>query len=98
MIIKGILIVFKPIADIYNAFFTNDKGMSLRKIGFVFALLCAYQLQTSITDDHIKQNVISAWQIFGAVCVGLVTIPELIKVLSAKDVKSDTAGGQQEVK
>jgi len=88
--------IFKPLSDLYHMFFTNDKGMSLRKGGFVFGLICAYRLQTSIVDDHVKQGVISSWQIFAAVCIGLVTIPELIKFLN-RDNNALASGATVEV-
>jgi hypothetical protein len=75
-------------------FFTNDSGMSLRKGGFAFALFAAYHLQLSVVDDHIKQNIISSGMIFGSVCIGLVTITDLIKFLhrdkDEPDPKPDT--------
>jgi hypothetical protein len=87
---KIALTITKPFVDIYNAFFANNEGMSLRKLAFAFALGAAYQLQQSVLDDHVKQNIISSWQIFGAVCIGLVTIPELIKFLNrGKDEPTD---------
>lgn len=89
-------VVFKPIVDFYNMMFVNDVGASLRKVGFVFSLFCAMDLQKSILDDNIKQIVISHWQIFGAVCIGLVTIPELIKFLN-KDTTTSKITTTEEV-
>jgi len=75
-------VMFKPISDFYHMFFTNDIGMSLRKWGFVFTLFAAYHMQLSVLDDHIKQNIISSWMIFGAVCLGMVTAPQIIDLLT----------------
>lgn len=78
-------VIFKPVFDFYNSFFNNDQGFSFRKLYASIALIFAYQLQTSILDDHVKQQVIYAWMMLGAVCIGLVTIPDLIKFLNKKD-------------
>lgn len=75
-------VIFKPFIDLYNSLFNNDKGFSFRKLYAVFAIWAAYQLQLSVLDDKIKAAIILYWQVLGAVCIGLVTIPELIKFLN----------------
>lgn len=77
-------VIFKPIVDIYNSLFNNDKGISFRKGYAVIAIIYAYQLQLSILDDKVKEKIIYSWQLVGLLCIGLVTIPDLIKFLSSK--------------
>lgn len=76
--------ICRPFIDIYNSFFNNDKGISFRKLYAILAMHYAFQLQQSITDDNIKRWVIMMWMTLGATCIGLVTIPDLIKFLSSK--------------
>jgi len=78
-------IIFKPIIDVYNSFFNNDKGFSYRKLYAILAMHYAFALQQSIVDDTIKKWVIFGWMTLGATCIGLVTIPDLIKFLNKKD-------------
>lgn len=89
MLKKFFLLIITPLIDLYHSFFNNDKGMSFRKLGAVFAMYAAYHLQLSILDDNIKKMVILAWMTFGAVCIGLVTIPDLIKFLNKKDSETE---------
>lgn len=82
-------LIFRPFKDFYYSLFNGNGGFSYRKIASVFALYAAYQLQLSITNDNVKQAVIASWQIFAAVCIGLITIPQLISFLSSKKPKEN---------
>lgn len=75
-------IILRPVKDVYNSLFNNDKGISYRKGSSAFAIYAAYQLSISIQDDNVKKIAILFWLIFSAVGIGLVTIPDLIKYLN----------------
>lgn len=82
--------IFKPIIDLYNALFNNDNGFSFRKLGALFAMYSAYKLQLTLTTDSSRQTVIMAWMTFSSVCIGLVTIPDLIKFLNKDKTITET--------
>ena len=83
-------LIFKPFIDIYNSFFNGNGGFSYRKLAGIYALYVARDLGLSIVDDNVKQNVIFYWQTFASVCIGLITIPQLITFLVTKSKeKSD---------
>lgn len=74
--------IFKPVVDLYHSFFNNDNGFSFRKLLAAFSIVgVAAKLSIAITDEPLKFKVIVVWLLFGAVCIGLVTIPELIKFI-----------------
>ena len=77
-------LIFKPFKDLYNSLFNNDSGFSFRKLYAILAMHYAFSLQQSIVDDQVKKIVIFGWMTLGATCIGLVTIPDLIKFLSTK--------------
>lgn len=87
--------LIKPFSDLYHTLFTNDNGMSQRKvIAYYTVLFVAAKLSFSVTDEKIKADLVYSWQIFAGVCLGLVTVPELIKFLNkGKDEeKKDPTG------
>lgn len=72
----------KAIFDIYHSFFTNDKGMSFRKLGAAYSIWVAMKVSMAVTGDEHKVTVAISWMVFAGVLIGLVTIPELIKFLT----------------
>lgn len=76
--------LIKPFFDFYHSFFNNDMGFSFRKCGAAFAIYTAGKISLSIQDQTMKFYVCCAWMVFAAVCIGLVTIPQLIQFLSDK--------------
>lgn len=79
-------VLIKPVFDLYNSFFNNDNGFSFRKVMAAFSVFCvAYKLSMSVTDDTKKVELVIYWLAFGALCIGLVTIPDLIKFLNKKE-------------
>lgn len=82
-------VVFKPVVDFYHSLFNNNLGFSFRKGAAVFALWTAREISLNITDSAQMVACAASWKIFAAVCIGLVTIPELIKFLSIKGGTND---------
>lgn len=72
-------VIFNPIKDFYNSLFNNCDGFSYRRGLGIFAAVVAFILSEKVTDQKVLQHVIASWQIMAAVCVGLITIPDLIK-------------------
>ena len=73
------------IKDFFLSFSNRDGGLSARKLNAYAAVVIAIQATTWIGDAQTLMYVIFAWLTFACVCLGLVTIPELIKVLKGKD-------------
>jgi len=76
---------------IIDSFKTTPGGFSGRKISAALSLIWACYLADGLTGDA-RMHAVFAFLIFSAVCLGLVTIPELIKFLSTKGgfVKEET--------
>ena len=75
-------IIFKPISDMYNMFFNNDKGFSLRKFGFVAAVIFAYLAFNRLKEEKYILDSGNIWLIFAGICIGLITVPDLIKAVT----------------
>jgi hypothetical protein len=74
--------VLKPLIDLYNSLFNNDKGFSYRKIAAGFSVFfVAYKISMQVTDDKLRVQLVEIWLTFGCICLGLITIPDLIKFL-----------------
>lgn len=87
--------------DIWDSFKNNTDGLSGRKSSAFWSIVVAATGVTAgltiavITkgDNYIYLiYALIAWLIFGAVCLGLVTIPELIKFLA--ELKNGKKDGQ----
>lgn len=81
-------LIFRPIKDIYDMFFNKQGGFSYRKAGATFALIVAYKLSMTITDDSVKKEVIFYWQTLGATFVGLVSATKVIDLFFNKQDKT----------
>lgn len=76
-------VIFKPLKDIYDSLFNNDNGFSFRKAAACFSICgVGAEVTYSISDDQFKLYALYAWLTFASVCIGLVTIPDLIKFLN----------------
>jgi hypothetical protein len=77
--------------DIWNSFKTNADGASSRKLSAFWAIVVvsSYITYQYTTSANVFEMVI-VWLTFACVCLGLVTIPELLKDLSElKNGKKD---------
>ena len=83
--------LFKPVKDLYNSLFASDGGFSFRKLGAAFGIFyIAAKLSLSVVDEKIKYDLVLVWLVFAAVCIGLVTIPDLIKFISTSKTTPPT--------
>jgi hypothetical protein len=78
--------------DIWNSFKTNVDGASSRKLSAFWAIVVVSSYITyQYTTSAIVFEMVIVWLTFACVCLGLVTIPELLKDLSElKNGKKDT--------
>lgn len=88
--------------DIWDSFKNNKDGLSGRKLAAFWSItVVATAMTFAIAFVVYKRNendallyllyALFAWLVFGTVCLGLVTIPELIKFLAElKNGKSNT--------
>lgn len=90
--------IFQPFISLYYALFNDERGFSYRKLGATFALYTAAKISFTITVEDTRFYLVITWIAFGAVCIGLVTIPDLIKFLSEKTSFKETVTKETEVK
>jgi len=77
--------------DLWNSFLNNKEGASSRKLSAFWAIVVVstYISYKYTTPDNVLEMVIT-WLVFALVCLGLVTIPELLKHLAElKNGKKD---------
>ncbi len=81
------------ISDIWDSFKTNNNGLSGRKISAAWGVsIAATYVTYKHTTNENMLKVLIVWLVFSCVCLGLVTIPELIKFLA--ELKNGKKDGQ----
>jgi len=71
------------ISDIWNSFKHNKDGASGRKLSAFWSIVVVSTFATyKYTTDNNLIEVLIIWLTFASICLGLVTIPELIKFLA----------------
>jgi hypothetical protein len=79
------------LTDIWNSFKHNKEGASGRKLSAFWAIVVVstYISYKYTTTANVIEMTIT-WLVFALVCLGLVTIPELLKYLAElKNGKED---------
>lgn len=72
-----------PFIDIWDSFKTGTSGLSGRKTSAFWAItIVATALSFKFGNNSNVLELVLMWLVFGAICLGLVTIPELIKFLA----------------
>lgn len=78
-------------SDLLGSLNTKDGiGFSARKLSALVAISISIYSTQRINDATILMYVIFGWLVFASVCLGLVTIPELIKFLNSKTEKNES--------
>lgn len=78
--------IYYILNNLFNSLNTKDgNGWSARKLSAFAGVCIAIHSTARIIDAAILRDVIYGWQLFITVCLGLVTIPELIKFLKSND-------------
>ena len=71
------------ITDIWNSFKHNKEGASGRKLSAFWSIVVVSTFATyKYTTNNNLIEVLIIWLTFASICLGLVTIPELIKFLA----------------
>jgi len=71
------------ITDLWNSFKHNKDGASGRKLSAFWSIVVVSTFATyKYTTDNNLIEVLIIWLTFASICLGLVTIPELIKFLA----------------
>lgn len=68
--------------NLFNSFSNNPGGWSGRKLSAFVAVMVASYLTIFLLAESDRLHALYAWLTFALVCLGLVTIPELIKFLA----------------
>lgn len=81
---------FTPFKDFYNSFKNDTTGFGSRKLSAFYAIVCISGVVTLkfTTPDNLEE-VITIWLLFALLCLGLVTIQQIIQLVSG-DKKTDT--------
>ena len=83
------------IKDIWDSFKHNKQGASGRKLSAFWSIVVVSTFVSyKYTNATNLIEVLITWLVFAAVCLGLVTIPELIKFLA--ELKNGSLQNQKE--
>ncbi len=80
----------KVILWLFGSLDKSDNTSSGRKWAALTAIWTAVYITIKHTDNLNVKALVPDWLVFGAVCLGLITIPELIKFISARFGKSES--------
>lgn len=69
---------------LFASFDTTPAGYSGRKLSAAAAVLTAIYISCRLLPEAARLYAVFAFLTFAAVCLGLVTIPDLIKFLSSR--------------
>ncbi len=72
----------KFIGDLFHSFYTNDKGVSARKISACVAVLVCLRVTISNTTNENLESVLQVWLLYSLLCLGLVTFGQILQVKS----------------
>jgi len=72
------------INDIFKSFSNDPGGWSGRKISAATGVITAVYIGVRLLPESDRIYAVYAFLMFSSVCLGLVTIPELIKFLSLR--------------
>lgn len=78
-----------PLKDLYNSFKKGPEGLSGRKLSAFWAIVVvATVLSWKNTTPENASTIIGMWLVFGLLCLGMITIPDLIKCIA--EIKSNS--------
>jgi len=82
----------KLIDDIYNSFNNNSKteGFSARKLSAFAGVMVAMIATFRFCDEKILVDVIIAWLLFALLCMGIITLQQVIDFRAGKVSSSTT--------
>jgi hypothetical protein len=86
------------LTDIWNSFKHNKEGASGRKLSAFWAIVVVstYISYKYTTTANVIEMTIT-WLVFALVCLGLVTIPELLKYLAELKNGKRPSEGQENI-
>lgn len=75
--------------DLYHSIFNNEKGASARKLTALAAFLTAFELAQTLEGDN-RLYAVYAFLGTGLLCLGIVTVQNLIELKSGKNGSNPT--------
>ncbi len=84
-------ILSKVISDIYNSFFSNNKGMAARKLTAFVGLVLAVYETIKHTNPTNLYDILLLWLMFIAFCLGLVSFEQIMNFKSGKSETTSTS-------
>jgi len=83
-IVFGVMFYLRNKKDILGSFTNKDEGFSARKLTGFICVVTAIKLSVIITMTKPNNELVYAWMTFGALCLGLVTYEQIIKLRGDK--------------
>jgi len=74
----------KILNNILNSFTTDTLGFSARKLSAFVGILVAIVVTFRLPKDAYL-HAVYAWQVFGLLCLGIVTVEQIIRFKDGKD-------------
>lgn len=74
----------KFIDDIYNSFHNKPEGFSARKLSAFAGVVVAIIATFRFCDEKVLINVITVWLIFALLCLGIITLQQVIDFKAGK--------------
>jgi uncharacterized membrane-anchored protein len=75
----------KVIEQVLSSFKNNKEGFSGRKLSAFAGVFVASYLSFKNTDNNNITWVVGTWLTYSLLCLGIVTVANLIEILKAKD-------------
>jgi hypothetical protein len=77
------------VKGIWKSFFTDDEGASARKLSAFAAVAIAYYITVCKLPEVAQIDALYAWLLFALLCLGIVTVEQLIRLKNEKNESKD---------
>lgn len=74
----------KLVEDIYNSFHNKPDGFSARKLSAFAGVTVAVIVTMRFCNDKILTDVITVWLVFSLLCLGIITLQQVIDFRGGK--------------
>jgi len=71
---------------LFKSFTTESGGFAARKLSAFAGICTAIILSFQYTIHETASYIINSWQVFGLICLGLVTTQQIIELKQGKNV------------
>ena len=75
----------KFVNDLYNSFHNKPDGFSARKLSAFAGVMVAIIATFKFCDEKVLIDVITVWLIFSLLCLGIITLQQVIDFKTGKN-------------